>query len=278
MTTNSGSLLYYAWAMRDDTILRAAASRSVRPAKLGDLNPVIETKGGTATDPDKIGNPDLVPERATALELGVEHYLAGKRGLVGINFFHRDITDLVEKQTLEMADGRFAQQPINAGDGKLWGAELEYQQPLDFITNGLMLSANYSRLYSELKDSRTSETRDIKDQPPYVYNLGLDWSPKQGPLLAGLAYNVIPELTSDAPKDDGTSREIKTESAKRLLDAYLGWRVMPRWQLRVSGHNLLAESKDRDQTTFKEDGSFSARETRIEQPERLVSLSLEGRW
>jgi outer membrane receptor for ferrienterochelin and colicins len=259
-------------------VLRAALAASVRPPKLGDLNPVVETKGGTPTDPDKIGNPDLKPEKSKALELGIEHYLDERSGLLAFNLFNRDIEDLIEQQTFEQG-GRFVRQPVNAGDGRLYGAELEYQQPLErFGVPGLVLSLNYSRLYSKIEDARTGEERRIKDQPPYVCNLGLDWKPRGSRFSAGLNYNVIPELETDAPKDDGTAREIKTESAKKLLDVYAGWRFTPRWGLRLTAYNVLEDEKFRDQTNFKDDGSFASRETRREQPARAVLLSLESRW
>jgi outer membrane receptor protein involved in Fe transport len=48
---------------------------------------------------DYIGNPQLDPETANGIDLGFEHRL-GRKGIVGLNFFYRDVKDLIELSTV----------------------------------------------------------------------------------------------------------------------------------------------------------------------------------
>src|SRR3546814_1197541 len=52
-------------------------------------------RDGEYGDNDYIDNPHLDPETTNGLDLGYERRL-GKRGVVGVNFFYRDIKNLIE--------------------------------------------------------------------------------------------------------------------------------------------------------------------------------------
>src|SRR5690606_15031547 len=70
-----------------------SVARTVRRPNFNHISPaVLEGEYG---DNDFLGNPNLSPETAWGGDLGFERRL-GRRGVVGINFFYRDITDLIE--------------------------------------------------------------------------------------------------------------------------------------------------------------------------------------
>ena len=116
-------------------------------------------------DRDAIGNPLLEPETANGLDLGFEHQL-GERGVAGINFFYRDVKDVIElvntgepnetayddwaddvedymddngvdQDTAEAAVPFEPNSCIytmdNVGDGEVWGVELDLATPLTAI-------------------------------------------------------------------------------------------------------------------------------------------------
>ncbi len=62
-------------------------------------------------DSDLLGNPQLAPETAWGFDIGYERRL-GTRGVIGINLFYRDVTDLIEL--------------VNTGDeGSEWPGHLD---------------------------------------------------------------------------------------------------------------------------------------------------------
>ncbi|MEN3157667.1 TonB-dependent receptor [Alkalimonas sp. NCh-2] len=268
---------HYQWWLGEQTIVRSSIARTVRLPKLGDISSMVEEKDGDIFKPDKSGNPELRAERATGLELGLEHYLAAKQGLVVINAFQRRITDLIEKTTrLDSSTGRYIERPDNVGNASLYGLELEGRYALDAHgLPGLQLSANYSRLYSKVDLKNDQPERRMKDQPKFTANLGMDyqWSPQ---LSFGVAFNYLAATVEDEVPDG--KLKIKRESAKRLLDAYLAYDFGSGYRLRLSGSNLLQDTKSRTEQQFNLDGSLDRIELRDEMPKRLVALSFEGRF
>jgi iron complex outermembrane receptor protein len=99
--------LHYLWKTDERLNFRASASHILKPPSFSDLTTVISTSDGTQTNPDQSGNPNLKNETAWVYNLGLEHYLAEKAGVLGINFFYRDLTNLIQRRTQEEAPGYF---------------------------------------------------------------------------------------------------------------------------------------------------------------------------
>ncbi|HAJ03955.1 MAG TPA: TonB-dependent receptor, partial [Brevundimonas sp.] len=82
------------WRLNDTDRVIFSAARTVRRPNFDRLSPaLLEEEFG---DSDFVGNPELQPETAVGFDLGFERRL-GRRGVVGINAFYRDITDLIEE-------------------------------------------------------------------------------------------------------------------------------------------------------------------------------------
>src|SRR5690606_17904948 len=148
-------------------------------------------------DNDFIGKPTLEPETAWGLELGFERRL-GRRGVAGVNFFYRDVKDLIEAVNTGDFSGdaeddisdyiednggtrdeaiaaldpdTFVYTMDNVGDGKVWGVEFDLSTPLTSLglpNTGAFL--NYAWLDSEVEG--VMGTRDLNNQAKSVYNVG----------------------------------------------------------------------------------------------------------
>ncbi|RYF98372.1 MAG: TonB-dependent receptor, partial [Caulobacteraceae bacterium] len=153
---------------------RASVARTVRRPDFDLLAPYLAEEEPTDDD-DLQGNPALDNETAWGLDVGYERRL-GARGVVGINFFYRDIKDLIELvATSEVSSSGLGRvyEPRNVGSGKTWGVELDFSTPLDVVglpNTGLFF--NYTWLDSEVKDPFTGKNRPFTNQPSYVYNIG----------------------------------------------------------------------------------------------------------
>lgn len=116
--------------------------RRIRRPGFKDLNPYLEEK-----DPNffKQGNPDLMPERAWAFEVG---YLKNfKKFNIGANIFYRDINDVIQKTLTEDEAGIIIETPMNTGHARLAGIEFMTSiNPFRFWE----LNASYSIFDSEI--------------------------------------------------------------------------------------------------------------------------------
>ncbi len=156
----------------NDRILISAA-KTIRRPSFDMMSPaLLEAEYG---DNDFIGNSKLKPESAIGFDIGYERKI-GKRGIMGVNFFYRDVTDLIEVYNTgaegSEGTGTFVLSARNLGDGKVQGIELDFSSPLTVIglpNTGLFL--NYSWLDSEVKDE--FGTRLFNDQSDYVMNIGM---------------------------------------------------------------------------------------------------------
>lgn len=267
--------LHYLWQADGRNNLRASLTETVKPPKFDQLSPVTEAKAGTLSDPDVSGNPALEPEKARGVELGWEHFLPRGGGVLGANLFYRDISDKVEERT-SLEGGRFVKRPFNVGDAEVWGWELDARPRMDVLgLPELMLRFNYTRLYSELRDTATGLTTRIKDQPPYVYNVGFDWQLPAIEGAFGMNYNYTPTFIKN-PAELGKA---DPEAEQQLLDLYVMKRVSRDLAVRFTASNLLDMSKDKDKREFNTTtGALTKRTLESERGGRAVFVALEGKW
>ena len=269
---NSPSL-HYLWRVDARNNLRASIAETIKLPKFDELSVVTESKSGTLADPDKSGNPNLKPEKALGVELGWEHFLPRSGGVLGANAFYRDIADKIEKRTA-LEGTRFVERPLNVGDARMWGIELDARAQMDVIgLPQLMLRANATRLYSELDDSATGRATRVKDQPPYVYNLGFDYYLTNWDASVGGNYNYTPRFL----KDPASTTNSDYEAEQKLLDFYLYKRIARQFGLRLTATNLLDMKKDKDK--FAVDAAGNLTVTReIERGGRGLFVALEGKF
>lgn len=215
-----------------------SAARTVRRPNFDQIQPlVLEEELG---DDDLQGNPDLKQETAWGFDVGYEHRL-GRQGVVGVNFFYRDVTDLIEATNTRAQGsggaGTFVYTYDNVGDGKVWGIEFDLSTPLTFMgleNTGVFF--NYSWLDSEITDFVGE--RKFNGQSNYVYNVGVIQDLPSWNAAFGITYRK----QGDA-HDRVELEEVKT-SYGGDLEIFVEKRFGKNFVLRLTGQNLLDSSKD----------------------------------
>ncbi|PMB04320.1 hypothetical protein CEN49_21020 [Fischerella thermalis CCMEE 5273] len=195
--------LHYKYQMFPTTVFRLSAARTVRRPKFDDFVPFRETKNGTLTQPDVIGNPKLKPETSIGVEAGIEQSWGNHTGAFGLNAFYRWIDDKIENEiNLNPENNRYEQSPRNVGNGKVYGLRLDLQTRTPFLgLPNLTLFGNISFLGSEVKDKISGEIRRFREQPAYVANLGFDYTIPEWGMNFGLTYNILPGFENSQLKD-----------------------------------------------------------------------------
>ncbi|MDZ7855832.1 TonB-dependent receptor [Sphaerotilus sp.] len=256
----------YRWEFAKHWRARAAAAQTLRTPKFENLSTAVASGSGTSTSPYVSGNPDLKSESAKGFDLGVEHDFFGRTAFAALNYSQRFITNAVEKQTYQEADGFYYQRPYNV-PGTSRTRAIEVDARLDLRTIGLRevtLLANYSRFFSR----KAGSTDPLGDQPHYVVNTGMDWRVSAINTLLGWRYNYQGRVY----KASG-----ETESPQHLLDAFAYWDIDRTWSLRVSGSNLLNTRKTKYKPTTNTSGVLTGLTREQEMSGRGLLLTLEAR-
>jgi outer membrane receptor protein involved in Fe transport len=226
------------WNLDDSNRITASVARTMRRPGFDQISPALLL--AELGDNDLLGNPGLEPETAWGLDVGWERRL-GSRGIVGVNAFYRDISDLIEIANTgvegDEGPGTFVLQPRNTGDGEVWGIELDLSTPLTaFGWDNTGVFFNYSWLDSDIED--VFGTRRFNDQSDNVFNVGFI---QQLPTLAasfGASYRE---------QGDAFGRIVGEEIVTAYggdLEVFVEKRFGEQWTLRLTGSNLLDSSKD----------------------------------
>ncbi len=191
-------------------------------------------------DNDLQGNPLLDPETSWGFDLGYERRI-GRGGIVGVNIFYRDVTNLIELintgEEGSEEDGTFVLQPQNVGNGKVYGIEFDLSTDLGFI--GLAdtgIFGNFSYLDSEITDDFGE--RRFNDQSDYVFNVGFI----QNLPSFGAAFGATYREQGDA--FGRIVGEEVTTSYGGDLEVFIEKRFGNNLTIRAVGSNLLDGSKD----------------------------------
>ncbi|GAB3344591.1 TonB-dependent receptor plug domain-containing protein [Marilutibacter aestuarii] len=254
--------LHLKWDLGEASRIQLSLARSLRRPAFNELTPaLLQEEFG---DNDFLGNPLLDPETANGIDLGFEHRL-GKRGVVGVNLFYRDIQDLIETVNTgepnetafddyadDIADymdengvsedealaavpfdpDSFIYTARNVGDGKAWGVELDLSTPLTAIglpNTGVFV--NYSWLDSEVEDELG--TRRFNNQAEYVYNVGFIQDLPAWGASFGASYRKQGEAFMRV-----LAEEVRT-TYDGDLEVFVEKRFGDNISVRLSGTNLL---------------------------------------
>jgi Outer membrane receptor proteins, mostly Fe transport len=250
------------WNLGDADRVSLSLARTIKRPNFNELLPAL--LDGEFGDNDYIGNPELDPETANGLDLGFEHRL-GRKGVVGLNFFYRDVKDLIEivntgepseemqdtweemiedGDAVDLADA-MAQEPAeswlytssNVGDGKVYGVEFDVSTPLSAIgLENTGIFANYSWVKSKVDDFLGE--RRFNDQAKSVYNIGFIHDIPAWGASFGATYRK---------QGDAYARVLGEEALIRYggeLDVFVEKRFGTNVSVRLSANNLLDASKD----------------------------------
>jgi outer membrane receptor protein involved in Fe transport len=230
--------LHLRYKIDDENRLNLSLARTVRRPGFDQISPALLT--GELGDNDLLGNPALKPEDAIGLDVGFERRL-GKRGVMGVNLFYRDISDLIEIANTGVVGsdgpGTFVLQPRNGQDGQVWGAEFDLSTPLSgFGMDNTGVFINYSWLDSEVKD--LFGKRRFNNQSDFVYNVGFIQELPEAQASFGITFRK---------QGDALSRIVSEEVVTTYdgdLEAFIEKRFGKNWTARLTGTNLLDQSKD----------------------------------
>jgi outer membrane receptor protein involved in Fe transport len=222
--------------------ITASVARTLRRPRLDFLSPIeLQEELG---DSDFRGNPFLEPETAWGGDLGYEHRI-GKNGVIGVNVFYRDVSNLTENvllldangDALPGSEGEGIFQPQNVGNGEVYGIEFDASFSLAFI--GLPDTGVFGNL--ALLDSNITDAlgeRRFNDQSESVYNFGaIQNLPEFGAAFGatyrkqGAAFGRV--IAEEVTTTYGADLEIFVE--KRFGDSFT---------IRAVGSNLLDATKD----------------------------------
>ena len=247
--------------------LGLSVGRTVRRPNFNYLLPLtLEEEYG---DNDFVGNPALDQETAWGVDLGIEHRL-GNRGVIGVNLFHRNVSDLIEIVNTgapsatalddfedELADyleqnpgampadpgypvfdpGSFVYTARNVGDGRVYGIEFDVSTPLSALglpDTGVFL--NYSWLDSSVDDEFGE--RRFNDQARYVYNVGFIHDMPDAGVAFGASYRRQGKAQARL-----LAEEVETRYGADL-EAFVEKRFGKDFSIRLTGSNLLDAKKD----------------------------------
>ncbi len=241
-------LLHAVWKFSPESRdqMRFSLTRSYRAPDLQNLiarpsiNSMFAGRGpNEEIHPDRAGNPNLLPELATGLDVALERYVTGS-GIITANLFFRSIHNLMRRETaletVSWADvPRWVSRMQNIGDASTRGIELEAKFRLSDLVDGapkLDLRANASVFSSKVQGVPGPNNR-LDQQPDGTLNLGADYRIPNWPLTLGGNVNWTPGYSTRLSAD-----QVAVISDKRVADAYVLWSINPAWQLRVSASNL----------------------------------------
>jgi outer membrane receptor for ferrienterochelin and colicins len=223
------------WDVWENGQVRMSVARTVRRPSLDQLVPFANSDS-PEDDDETFGNPNLDQETAWGYDIGYEHRI-GSRGVIGFNYFHRDVEDLISLVNTGVPTGppgAFEYTFENTGDGEVSGWEVDVSTPLDFIglpNTGFF--ANYTELDSERTEPLTGLTARFNAQPEYVYNYGLTHNIESWNTSFGFSY-----------RKQGMSESVFLGEVERQwydgnLEVFVEHRLTDSLVVRVVGNNLL---------------------------------------
>jgi TonB-dependent receptor len=133
----------------DELVGRMALYRSMSRPDMKKIAPELSAKSDKSGEIGvaRLGNPELKPTIADGIDLGLEWYF-DKNGLLSVNYFRKDITDLIYTQYCSVSEtsncipGIDNEQALgfnevrraeNGTSGKIQGVEFNYQQFFAFL-------------------------------------------------------------------------------------------------------------------------------------------------
>lgn len=237
-----------------------SGARTLRRPNFNFLTPgTLEAEFG---DNDFLGNPLLLPETAWGGDVGYEHKI-GRTGVVGVNVFYRDVSNLTELSTLLNANGTpvegsegpgtFVYTPRNTGSGEVYGVEFDASFSLAVL--GLPDTGVFGNL--AVLDSKITDEfgeRRFNDQSKFVYNFGAIQNIPQFGAAFGATYRKQGSAFGRLVGEEVTTRygaDLEVFIEKRFGDSFT---------IRAVGSNLLDSTKDEVFNKFATTGDQVSRD------------------
>jgi iron complex outermembrane receptor protein len=249
-------------------LIRASVTRSYKAPDLSALmaRPFINSqfsdtsRPNTELSPDRMGNPSLLPELATGLDVAFEKYLPAG-GLVSVGVFYRKVDDLIRNVTRLQSvpwSGvpRWVSQPLNFSQAMTRGLELEVKGRAAELAPALFdakLPLNLRgsvNVYQSTVEALPGPNNRLDGQQPWSGNFGFDYRPSGMPVSMGGSLAFTPGYTTQ----QSASQSLDV-SRSRSVDLFVQWVVHPKLSARASVNNLAP--LDAESLTQTSDGYAS---------------------
>ncbi|MFA6145611.1 MAG: TonB-dependent receptor [Sulfurimonas sp.] len=255
--------------------IRASIAKTVKLPTLNQLSTLTDSSlvRNDILHPDLIGNASLTEEKALSTELRYEHYFE-KKGIVSIGGFYRNINDKIENVIKrDTATSRYTQTPENAGEGNLWGLELELKKSLSAYVEGLGMFANATLQDSSLTNRTTGVKRPIKQTSNILSNIGVDHTLKAYKLTYGAAYHYVGGY--DDPMDYQLSQSQKAYGA---LDLYASKRLDQNFKFQLNVKNVTSTTVETTSNTYDGTGALVGTQLDKIHSKPQILLMVEGKF
>jgi len=249
--------------------LRFSVSRTYKAPTARELIPRRWVgNDNSPTSPNFQGNPNLIPELALGVDVGYERYLSAD-GFIGVNVYGRRIENVILQSTY-LDGGKWVSTPINSGNARVFGVELEVKGKLQRLKGDapdISVRSGVTRNWSSV-DSVPGPDNRLRDQPLFTATLGADYRLPGGSFTLGGSFAlerlgpVRLSMTQSTSSDD-----------RRTLDVYGLWSIDKDTRVRLTLANLL-KTDGVVKTTYREDALVQ--EQRVDSPSfRRIRLVFE---
>lgn len=267
--------LHYLWQLTPQWNLRASVAQNMKAPHTRDLSPYARMTTGvnSSSNPDRGGNAQLEPEKLRSIEIGVEHFLPGQAGTIGLSAFDRRIEDYIQRLVqFDGGSGRWVERPYNVGTAQLRGVLFDFKAKMNAIDlPTLTLRGNLGYTHIEMLEKVAG--LGAGEGPRKSANFGVDYEIPSIRLTTGGNFNYVSALD----RESGAT-VTQMQGARRQLDLYALYKLDRQLALRFSAQNVLRQGRDDAVTTT--DGSGQIVQTANTQAAGIASywLTLEGKW
>ena len=225
------------WAVTENLNLQIAGSQSISRPNYANLTGTITIDEAAQTV--RVPNPDLKPETSDKYFASVQYYLE-PAGALSVSAFRLNVENMgsaVRTITAaeagyegdpEFAGYRFLRPENAPGTRRIDGVEVEYSQQLVFLPRALSGFSVFGSLTRTASDSR------VANHVPKSANGGLRYGTQR--------FNAQLRATWSAPRFNSEGAGEQLWQYERLMfDFSGGWRFHGRYELTISGRNILNE-------------------------------------
>ena len=246
-------VLAYRFDLTEQWSIQTNLSQAFNSPKTDRLIPNItvstDSDAGSLNNPDRGGNPDLKPEKTSAVESTLAYDSAN--GGMSLTAYHREIKDYIEK-VIALEGSRYVERPQNQNQATTYGVELSGRYALKQTDAGhsFMLNGQISTIRAKVEDEQHNE-RLVSDVAPYNASAGLSYNFKPWQLSTSINVSYTPEFTRGL---DGQPYD-RTTNQRFGLDLSATKRFTGGWAASLNLNNLLSTDY-KERLTNQSDGSL----------------------
>ena len=246
-------VLAYRFDLTEQWSIQTNLSQAFNSPKTDRLIPNVtvstDSDAGSLNNPDRGGNPDLKPEKTSAVESTLAYDSAN--GGMSLTAYHREIKDYIEK-VIALEGSRYVERPQNQNQATTYGVELSGRYALKQTDAGhsFMLNGQISTIRAKVEDEQHNE-RLVSDVAPYNASAGLSYNFKPWQLSTSINVSYTPEFRRGL---DGQPYD-RTTNQRFGLDLSATKRFTGGWAASLNLNNLLSTDY-KERLTNQSDGSL----------------------